>query len=55
MFYKSWYSVNNTRTYLQTSYESNIDPFIRMMHIRDIQPCGWVELKKIHINLIIQI
>jgi DNA polymerase elongation subunit (family B) len=27
-------------------YESNIDPFLRMMHIRDIQPCGWVELKK---------
>jgi len=27
-------------------YESNIDPFLRMMHIRDIQPCGWIELKK---------
>ena len=27
-------------------YESNIEPYLRMMHIRDIDPCGWVVLKK---------
>jgi DNA polymerase elongation subunit (family B) len=27
-------------------YESNIEPFLRMMHIRDIDPCGWIQLKK---------
>ncbi len=27
-------------------YESNIEPFLRMMHIRDIEPTGWVEIKK---------
>jgi DNA polymerase elongation subunit (family B) len=27
-------------------YESNIDPFLRMMHIRDVDPCGWIVLKK---------
>ena len=26
-------------------YESNIEPFIRMMHIRDIQPTGWIQIK----------
>lgn len=25
-------------------YESNIDPFLRFLHERDIQPCGWVRL-----------
>lgn len=25
-------------------YEANIDPFIRFMHIRNIQPCGWVSV-----------
>lgn len=27
-------------------YESNIDPFLRFIHERDIRPCGWVTLKK---------
>lgn len=27
-------------------YESNIDPFLRMIHIRDIDPCGWVMVPK---------
>lgn len=27
-------------------YESNIDPFLRCMHIQDIEGCGWVLLKK---------
>lgn len=25
-------------------YESNIDPFLRFVHERNIQPCGWVRL-----------
>lgn len=31
-------------------YESNIEPFLRMMHIKDIEPCGWVKLKKYETN-----
>lgn len=27
-------------------YESNIDPFLRFIHERNIQPCGWVRLPK---------
>jgi DNA polymerase elongation subunit (family B) len=26
-------------------YEDNIDPHIRMMHIRDLQACGWIKIK----------
>lgn len=25
-------------------YESNIDPSLRMMHIRDVEPCGWIKV-----------
>lgn len=25
-------------------YESNIDPYIRFMHVKDIEPCGWIRL-----------
>ena len=25
-------------------YESNLDPFLRFIHLQNIQPCGWVEL-----------
>lgn len=25
-------------------YESNIDPFLRFIHKKDIQPCGWVRI-----------
>lgn len=25
-------------------YESNIDPYIRFMHINDIEPCGWIQI-----------
>lgn len=31
-------------------YESNIEPFLRMMHIKDIEPCGWVRVNKYEIN-----
>ena len=27
-------------------YESNIDPFLRLIHIRDIEPTGWVSIPK---------
>ena len=27
-------------------YESNIDPFLRMIHIRDIEPTGWVRIPR---------
>lgn len=32
-------------------YESNIDPFLRMMHIRNIEPCGWIKLDKDKYNI----
>jgi DNA polymerase delta subunit 1 len=25
-------------------YESNIDPYIRFMHINNIEPCGWIQI-----------
>lgn len=37
-------------------YESNIEPFIRFMHLQNLNPCGWIEavkykeLKKIKTN-----
>lgn len=27
-------------------YESNVDPLLRFMHIKDIRPCGWIYIKK---------
>lgn len=27
-------------------YESNVEPFLRCMHIRDLQACGWVKINK---------
>jgi DNA polymerase elongation subunit (family B) len=32
-------------------YESNIEPFLRMMHIRNIEPCGWVKINKFDRNV----
>ena len=26
-------------------YESNIDPFLRFIHIKEIKPCGWIKVK----------
>jgi len=26
-------------------YESNIDPLLRFLHIRNIEPCGWIKIK----------
>lgn len=28
------------------SYESNIDPFLKYIHIQNIKPCGWVRIEK---------
>lgn len=27
-------------------YESNIDPFLRYIHVQNIKPCGWVSISK---------
>jgi DNA polymerase elongation subunit (family B) len=27
-------------------YESNIDPYLRFMHIQDLQSCGWIKINK---------
>lgn len=35
----------NKRAVKYKLYESNIDPILRCMHIRNIQACGWAELK----------
>lgn len=31
-------------------YESNIDPFLRMIHLRDIEPAGWIKVMDYDIN-----
>jgi hypothetical protein len=31
-------------------YESNIDPFLRFIHMKDIKPCSWISVKKYDIN-----
>ena len=28
------------------AYESNIDPFLKYIHIQNIKPCGWVRIEK---------
>ena len=33
-----------------TQYESNIDPFLKYLHIQDIKPCSWVRIEKYKIN-----
>jgi DNA polymerase elongation subunit (family B) len=33
-----------TKPKLYKLYESNIDPFLRFIHDRNIQPCGWVSI-----------
>ena len=34
------------------SYESNIDPFLRFIHQRNIKPCGWVRLPAGHYSFL---
>ena len=31
-------------------YESNIDPFLRFIHLRDIEPAGWVSINEYDVN-----
>ncbi len=31
-------------------YESNIDPFLRFIHMKEIKPCSWISVKKYDIN-----
>ena len=31
-------------------YESNIDPFLRFIHMKDIKPCSWISIKKYDIT-----
>ena len=31
-------------------YESNIEPFLRLMHIQNIEPTGWVSIKEEHLE-----
>jgi len=31
-------------------YESNIDPFLRFIHMKNIKPCSWISVKKYDIN-----
>lgn len=31
-------------------YESNIEPFIRMIHIRNIEPAGWIQISEYETN-----
>jgi DNA polymerase elongation subunit (family B) len=50
---KSLYLYNKLKYYFQSSkvikdgfklYESNIDPFLRFIHIKNLKPCGWIKI-----------
>ena len=50
---KSLKLFNNLKYYFKTmekqgfkAYESNIDPFLKYIHIQNIKPCGWVRIHK---------
>ncbi len=50
---KSLKLFNNLKYYFKTlekqgfkAYESNIDPFLKYIHIQNIKPCGWVRINK---------
>jgi len=51
----SYYLFNNLKYYFQSDkvikegfklYESNIDPFLKLIHIRKIKPCSWIKINK---------
>jgi hypothetical protein len=48
----SIYGLNNNRPYKYELYESNIDPMIRLTHIKEISPSGWVRLPANKYNII---
>ena len=33
-----------SRQYTVIHYESNLEPFLRMLHILGVQPCGWIKV-----------
>lgn len=41
----------HTRQTRYQLYESNIDPFLRLVHIRDIEPAGWVRVEDFEKNM----
>jgi len=54
---KSMKLYNTLKYYFKTlekkdfkAYESNIDPFLKYLHIQDIKPCSWVKIEKYQIN-----
>ena len=49
----SLFMYNNLKYFFQSKdiisegfklYESNIDPFLRFIHIKEIKPCGWIKI-----------
>jgi hypothetical protein len=59
-----WYEIKNKPTYKKTMkgynykgdilelYEANIPPLLRMFHIKDISPSGWIEVPRAKAKLI---
>ena len=54
---KSLYLYNQLKYYFNSIlsqgfklYESNIDPFLKFIHIQDIKPCGWIRLENYELN-----
>jgi DNA polymerase delta subunit 1 len=54
---KSMKLYNTLKYYFKTletsgfkAYESNIDPFLKYLHIQDIKPCSWVRINKYDIG-----
>lgn len=39
-------SFGRSEKYKTIQYESNIEPFIRFIHIAGIEPCGWIKIPK---------
>ena len=53
---KSLFLFNKLKFYFQSNkdgfklYESNIDPFIRFIHLKNIKPCGWIKINNYSID-----
>ena len=56
---KSLAMYNNLKYFFQSDaiikdgfklYESNIDPFIRFIHLKNIKPCGWIKINNYSID-----
>ena len=44
---KDGYFYEKTKEYLEI-YESNIPPLLRLFHIKEISPSGWISLQRKH-------